>query len=75
MTTGEYITLNIETINKVYKKGWFPPRIMKMYRAYNLFMSLDKSIPKMQRYTEVAETMKMSEQEVRKSITKMCESI
>lgn len=69
-TRAEYITRNLDTIRELVRMGEVSAKTMNDYKVFCYFSSL-KNTSIMQRYSIVAEEMKMKEITVRVAVARM----
>lgn len=71
MKVSDFIQKNEKKMTRLNRLGYVNSSVILQFRIYQDFKRLSSSMPKMQRYSDVAEKFKVSEKTVRDSIRKM----
>lgn len=73
-TVAEYIRENLCVVRQLTQIGKVPPKVINDYKIYSMFSNLD--IPsKMDRYSMVAEELKVNEKTVIRAVKAMEETL
>lgn len=68
---GDYITKNYDVVDKLLKSGKVPVSLKTEYEIYQYFNTTGHLKSTMQRYTNTAEAMRVSERTVMRAVKEM----
>lgn len=71
MKVSDFIEKNEKKMTRLNRLGYVNSSVILQFKIYQDFNKLKTSIPKMERYSEVAEKHKVSEKTVRDAVRKM----
>lgn len=74
-TKGEFIRRNYEAFKGFVRCGSASTKDLNYYKIYCYHSSLPKSLPQMQKHSQTAEDLKVSEISVRRAIREMNKKI